>query len=276
MLTVVLAPHADDAVLSCGGRLWGLQAAGEPARVITIFAGIPAGDELPEFAGRLHARWGDPPQLGLLRRAEDRAALARLGVADVLQLDELDCIYRLGPSGDPLYTSDAAIFDRVHPEDATLPDRLAAALVAALPARDDCRVLAPLGAGQHVDHQLAYRLSLHLADGGYAVTYYEELPYAALTGAEVSRDHPLGAESLLAAALAARPGWRSTTLALGEAALAAKVDAMAYYRSQLPVLFGDDLAMSRALRGYAASVAPPGAAYGERLWSPPDDPGGPA
>ena len=34
--TVVVSPHLDDAVLSCGGRL-----ADEPAHVITMFAGIP-------------------------------------------------------------------------------------------------------------------------------------------------------------------------------------------------------------------------------------------
>jgi LmbE family N-acetylglucosaminyl deacetylase len=266
-MDVYLAPHFDDAVLSCGGRLWRGQVEGRAQRVITVCAGVPDYRALPPYAAELHARWGNPPHLVELRRAEDRAALARLGVLDVVHLGLLDCIYRLAPDHTPLYDSDAALFGPFNPNETLLIASLVDAIGAYLPDTGACTLYAPLCAGAHVDHQLVYAAAQRLSAHGQQVVYYEDQPYAALTGLQVAPHHPAGDRRLLDLALAGKD-WQAETLALDAADLAAKVASMAYYRSQLSVLFGDEARMGRALHLYAAAVAPEGAAYGERVWRP--------
>lgn len=70
--TVVLAPHADDESLGCGGLLALLAAAGQPATVVVVTDGT-----------RSHpgSATHPAPRLRALREAEARAAVAHLGHA---------------------------------------------------------------------------------------------------------------------------------------------------------------------------------------------------
>ncbi|MDQ7030977.1 MAG: PIG-L family deacetylase [Ardenticatenia bacterium] len=117
---IFLAPHLDDVVLSCGGQIWQLTQRGHRPWVITVFAGSPApGAAEFSFARHQHRLWGEPPLPAELRRAEDVAACVRLGVPPerVIHLDFPDAVYRHTPDGQPLYTSDEAIFGPPHPAD---------------------------------------------------------------------------------------------------------------------------------------------------------------
>ncbi len=254
-MNIYLSPHLDDVVLSCGGRLWAERAAGAAPRVIGICAGIPDYARLPPFAALLHMVSGNPPAAVELRRAEDTAALARLGVLAPVYLDYLDCIYRVMPDGRTPYDSEQAIFGDLDAGEAGLAAQLAGDLAARLPPAAACEVVAPLGAGHHVDHLLVHAAARELERRGYRVAYYEEQPYVV--------------RGQLDAALADKPGWTVTALPLDETALDAKLEAIAYYRTQVPVLFGGEEGMRAALRENAASVAPAGHPYGERVWCPP-------
>ncbi|MCZ7572336.1 MAG: PIG-L family deacetylase [Ardenticatenaceae bacterium] len=255
MRVIYLSPHADDVTLSCGGRLWVEQARGLAPRVITVCAGIPPLTAVPPFAAVQHAKWGSPPRPMALRRAEDRAALARLGITDVIDLDVFDAVYRVASGGRPLYGSEEGIFGDLDPVEHRRASMIANEITRFLPAPGTGEIVAPLCVGHHVDHLLTHAVARALAAVGHRVLYYEEFPYAATP-------------ARLEAALADKPGWQAERIALDESALAAKVAAASYYRSQIPVLFGDDLSMDRTLRAYAAKVAPPGSAYGERFWYP--------
>src|SRR5437764_2009359 len=92
-----LSPHLDDAVLSCGGTIADLVAGGEDVSALTFFAGQGVPPFAP-LATELHACWGSPPDVVKLRRAEDVAALARLG-ASALHEDVPDAIYRRDQDG---------------------------------------------------------------------------------------------------------------------------------------------------------------------------------
>src|SRR4051794_22622949 len=71
---IVVSPHLDDAVLSCGGQL------GPETTAVTVFAGAPPpGTPLPEWDRLTGA--SDPHAQVLLRRSEDAEALRRLGAA---------------------------------------------------------------------------------------------------------------------------------------------------------------------------------------------------
>ena len=265
---VFLSPHFDDAALSCGGWAAVAAAAGAAGLCVTLFAAPPpAGEPLSPYAQRLHARWGesDPQGGNALRRAEDAAAAALLGL-DVLWLDYPDAIYRHGR-----YLGHDPIFGAVHADEAGLPAALAAAITAGLAARDlaGARLYAPLGLGHHVDHQLTFLAATILAAAGWDVLYYDDFPYASQPQAHAARFLELGA---------AGPAFRPHYAAI-DAGIETKIAAIAAYPSQLSSLFPSPDAMPPAVREYAAAVAAEGAAvatpggpaarYAERYWRGP-------
>lgn len=248
---IVLSPHLDDAALSLGGTIARLSAAGEPVLVVNICCGSPPiGAPISSFAAYQHARWQLPADEAVdLRKAEDAAALARLG-ADSLQLELLDAIYRM-PSA---YIDDATLFGPIAPDD-PLVELVRPSLEAIIAASPAARVYAPLGVGNHVDHQAVYWVATELAAGA-PVLYYEDFPYVAREGALAARlaDHAL--QRLV-----------PVVMPIDET-LERKIAAVAAYESQLSTLFGDGGRMADVVAGYAASVAGRPGAYAERLWAP--------
>ncbi len=253
---VFLSPHFDDVALSCGG----LAAARPGSLCLTLFAAPPPpGVPLSAFAQELHDRWGtsDLGAGNALRRAEERAATARLGLALAL-LDYPDAVYRPGR-----YESEAAIFGALDPAEADLPAALADDIAAALAAHGvgaDVPVYAPLGLGHHVDHQLTYQAAGLLAARGRPVYYYEDFPYAARPGAHAARFAELG-------------GAFTAHLVPIDATIAAKIAAIRAYASQISSLFPGADAVGPAVRAYAEAVvqggpapATPGTRFAERYW----------
>jgi len=247
-----LAPHPDDAVLSCGGLIAQQARRGEPVAVVTIFAGSPPpGAPLSAFAQGLHDRWqgsapagidfSDPPAV---RRAEDRRALARLGPAiRAIHLALADAIYRRHPaSGEALYASEAAIFGPPHPDDPAL-----AALLDSAPPGGGGLIYAPLSAGGHVDHRIVRWAVEKWGIDPARLRWYEDYPYAADQGA-------------VEAALGARGSYEPILIPLDEEALAAKIEAIAAHESQIDTFWASVGAMAKAVSAYAARVG------GERVW----------
>jgi LmbE family N-acetylglucosaminyl deacetylase len=250
-LHLFLSPHLDDAALSCGGQIRQLADAGQQVRVLNLFAGRP-GPELSPFARRVHAAWGDPPDVVGLRLTEDDAAMRVLG-AEPRYWAEREALYRQGPDGAWLYPSREELFGAVHP--AERPEALAAALAGEIPAGEAVAVYAPLGVGDHVDHQLTHGAARALEARGVQVLYYEDYPYTQRPG-------------LLAAARAARGAlvWIPRLLPLRAEDLAAKIEAIRAYRSQLGHLFGGEKFLADLVRAYALAAG--GGSPAERLWAP--------
>jgi LmbE family N-acetylglucosaminyl deacetylase len=251
---VYLSPHLDDAVLSCGGLIHRQAKSGQPPLVITLFSGQPGTDiQLSAFAQSQHARWGSPEDVMALRWAEDQAALTLLG-ADYLRLNYLDCIYRGRDHSDQpdwYYASEEALFGPVHAAENGLPDELATVLREFIPPGKNVTLYAPLTVGNHVDHQLTFAAAVIMRSQDWSLRFYEDYPYVETVGT-------------LAAALAARGAghWRPLVMPLEEDNLAAKVEAIACYESQLGVLFGSTEAMQNRVKSYVTDVG------GERLWEP--------
>lgn len=241
---IYLSPHLDDAALSCGGQIFVQTRAGKRVLVVTVAAGAPQTEVRSPFAQFMHHNWGlTADEVIGARQAEDAAACARLG-AETLHWPLPDCIYRLHPqTGEPLYTSDAAIFGPVHPAETPLVAQLAG-WMAALPPSG--RVVAPLTLGHHVDHQLTRAAAVQCF--GDALYYYEDYPYVQRRPEE------------LAQLLVPAGAWHPQTIPLDDEAIQARVDACLAYRSQLGVLFGSaDTMVARIRQQIAASG-------GERLW----------
>ena len=241
---IYLAPHLDDAALSCGAQIAALTRTGATVLIVTVMAGDPDEPELSDYVRSLHDRWQLAADAAAQRRAEDIAACAILG-ADHLHLTVPDCIYRTDPAtGAPLYLSDPDIFGDVAPAEAYLVDEIAAALATLPPA---ARMVAPLTVGHHVDHLLV-RTSAERVWPKHDLWYYEDYPYAQEPG---TVDAVIGAGDT---------SWHAHTQPVDNAALAAKIASILAFRSQLSTFFTDRADLERQVRGYAAQVG------GERLW----------
>jgi LmbE family N-acetylglucosaminyl deacetylase len=259
MKHVYLSPHLDDAVMSCGGIIHQQSSSGEQVLAITVFAGDYQGGDPSPFALVQHGYWGNPPHPMLLRRSEDRAALASLG-AEVCHLNYLDAIYRVGSDGEWLYADEDALWEavsRADPLAGAESQALVERLDALLPPPDQTVVYAPLGVGRHVDHRVVHAVALKLRQKGYRLAFYEDIPYAMTPGA-----------TRLAVTAAGADQWEADAALLEPEDLVAKVSALSYYRSQMSVLFGGIEHMPNSIWAFAASRTP-GTGLAEQLWWPP-------
>lgn len=246
-----ISAHFDDVSLSCGGQIFRHTAVGDTVLVVTLTGEEPAGESHSDTVRSIHRRWFDSmgetiDQIVARRRTEDRAAFDVLR-AEVLHLNFLDAIYRAGPDGAPLYPGPTDMFGPFNPADAGVIDAVAAEL-ATLPEAG--QVYLPLGVGNHIDHGVARRAGERVFRD---VAYYEDYPYTMAPGA-------------LAAVLplSGRGDWRTETIWLTEAALAAKVTSVGAYQSQLSSFFtGPDDIMVK-LREEGQRVMAEAAAAGEQ------------
>ncbi len=227
---VILSPHLDDAVFSCGGWMAQRASAGEEVRVLTICAGDPPPGPLSPFAERLHTRWRPGVAPASVRRAEDLIATGRLG-ALARHFDVPDAIYRKTPEGVPLYPDEAAIFGRLHPEDAELVERLGRLLSQACDST--CQVLCPLAIGGHVDHVLTRQAAERMALG---LWYYRDMPYDSRGGTlPEGCAIPEGGERIVPLAPEEIEAWAS---------------AVAEYRSQLSTFWTETAQLLKELSEY--------------------------
>ncbi|MEU8588298.1 PIG-L family deacetylase [Streptomyces sp. NPDC048664] len=149
MRRVVVSPHPDDAVWSCGGMFGTWTTGGDTLVVVTVF------DDGPQAA---------------VRRAEDAAALAAWPLSAV-GLGFPEAVHR-----GSLYPGPLARRRAVHPDDAGTAEAVADALAPRL--RDADLLLLPLAERTHVDHALARSAAERAAAGGAArIAYYAEFPY---------------------------------------------------------------------------------------------------
>lgn len=241
---IVLSPHLDDAVLSCGGRIAATVGAGRRVLVVTLFAAEEPAESANPLAEELRARFGLPAgEVVARRRAEDRSACAALG-AEPLHLELPEALYRTDLDGRPLYATLAALYGDVAAAEGHLAKQLSARLLELPPA---ALLLAPLGVGGHVDHRLT-RAAAEASGRRHAC--YEEFPYAEWKWFAVRR------------ALGRPRDWRSESMPLSAALLEARREAILHYRSQVPLLFRSPGRLGKQLRRHARRAG------GERIWWP--------
>ncbi|ABS04889.1 PIG-L family deacetylase [Kineococcus radiotolerans] len=228
---VAVSPHLDDAAFSAGGLLAGLAAAGAEVHVVTVFTATVPGPT--GFALACQTDKGLPPEVDYmaLRRAEDAAATAALGVRG-RHLPLAEAPHRG-------YGSPAALFGPVAPGDEDGPDVVRAALAEVLdgfPGPVDL-LLGPQALGDHVDHRhVRAAVDALTHDRGLPLARWADTPYVLRPGADApagSPRYPTGEE------------------------LDAKVEACAAYATQLGFQFDGPAAMTRALRALPETFDPP-------------------
>jgi LmbE family N-acetylglucosaminyl deacetylase len=244
---IYLSPHLDDAALSCGGAIARHSAAGARVLVVTICtAAPPPEDPFSDFAKETHHLWGLTADQGMrVRLHEDSLAMEHLG-ADSMWAGMFDAIYRRPAD----YINDETLFGTPVADDPLLPGLKA--FIRALRDRVPRATLyAPLGVGNHVDHQITYTAAR--AGAGNAIAFYEDFPYVTKPDALDRRLRAL------------EETFVTSTLDI-DATLSRKIGAISAYASQIASLFGDAGAMRRQIRDYAEELRPDIGTYGERLW----------
>jgi LmbE family N-acetylglucosaminyl deacetylase len=156
---IVVSPHLDDAVLSCGQAL----AAQPGSTIVTVFAGIPDSD-LPVTDFDVRSGFTSARQAVTERRAEDDRACNILA-ATPIHLDYFDRQYGHGNN----------------------PDAISESLLGVLAEFDGHDALIPLGL-VHPDHTQVSTLAGQAAHKiGLRVFLYEELPARVLYPQSVPR-----------------------------------------------------------------------------------------
>ena len=253
-----VSPHYDDITLSCGGTVAKVAQAGLRAENMVVFGAEPdPAVPLSPLAKHAHAGWGLPAdRVVASRRAEEVEAAALLG-SDVAFLPFPDAIYR-----GRRYLSGPSLFGEPTIDEADLPGKLAEALGGNDPPEAATQLYCPLAIGGHVDHRHAFSAGVTLARAGWAVCFYEDVPYALQPGATEARVAALTATGLDLQPLATIDVTSTWTL---------KMLAIKAYGSQLPALFGSlvgrgDLhdGIEAILRASALRVG--NSVLGERFW----------
>ena len=216
-------PHCDDAVLSS----YGLLSRAASGAVVTVFAGVPGG-LVARRAGGTVPTGVTPREWMSVRRAEDRAALARFAV-DVVHLDFLELQFRDDPDE-----------SRLVGDVATVLRGLCGSSVSVM--------VAPLGIGANPNHvQVAAAVRDVSRGTGVPVIWCAVYPYAArpswpawLDGVGAMPDE--WAERLGAAGA---DGFDCTVAVLSAAAQAEKLAVFSDYSSQVAATEkGDEHAVS--------------------------------
>ena len=195
---LVLSPHRDDAAFSLTLSLQHWLAAGHQVTVMNV------------FTRSLYAPYADAekvPQherldfISALRKREDIAALKKIGVASVIDLDIKDAPIRLDCDSSIVCDMEVVPHDRAIPKvRKALEAELARQQHATKqheakqqggdqhagdqPTGDQHALVLPLGLGHHVDHRTARDAALPLSQG-VPCAFYEELPYATRDGVRV-------------------------------------------------------------------------------------------
>ncbi len=226
---IFFSPHFDDAVISCGGLISCLIGADQAVRVVTVFGARPDPHIRSAYTHYLYADWQLPLEIAMEqhpRVAEDLAALQSLGVQQIEHWAEFDeAPFRLDAAQQPLYASYEELCGTLAPDDEPLIETLINCIQAVNAPNTRAQVLYfPLSIGQHVDHQVLFRVGLALRSQGYLVRFYEDWPYV---------------ESYSLAD--AHPQWHGQRVSFP---LEAKIKATLYYKSQLRVFGGNSAKLS--------------------------------
>src|SRR5258708_1603124 len=177
---LVLSPHLDDAVLSCGDHIRKWKKSGLDVTVISIFTEFNSkyfGSEvkLPNYSQEYMNKSGFS-NLQLFRHhrhLEDKQAMQELGVK-FEHWKFIDGGFREN-KGSFLYPTAQKLFSgHIHPLDESLIREMTLRFRSVFEKYQ--QVLIPYGVGNHVDHHIT-RLSAEIA-GSTHLFYYVDMPYA--------------------------------------------------------------------------------------------------
>jgi LmbE family N-acetylglucosaminyl deacetylase len=185
---IVLSPHLDDGVLSCGGAAsaWVRKDGEASVEPLTFFAGSPD-RPLTNLAIELNAKSGfsATADLPAVRRKEDPSAWERLGVTRHHRLSLHEALHRFDEAGSPrcLSWDDTALAQMSDLHTVNAVDDALTAFMRQVERAESYVLYAPVSLGDHIDHQIVRRAAEQFVkrcgpSTNVGLRLYEDLPYA--------------------------------------------------------------------------------------------------
>jgi LmbE family N-acetylglucosaminyl deacetylase len=246
---LVLSPHLDDAVLSIGGYIAQLAATGHDVVVATLFTGQPPAP-VPPGARAFHEQCGLGDDAMRHRMDEDIAACRVVG-ARPRHRDLPEALYRIDASGLPRHRDGRAIFQADPSNENDVVDAARRHVRTLLNDLRPHLVLGPLGVGDHIDHAIIHRALRSSGIESRLLHWFEDIPYVLYRHTR-DRTDEIGRSM------------RPHVVPINAEHWAAKIAAIACYRSQAEVLWHDNTPWTEQVRDYAVDVG--GGRPAERLW----------
>jgi LmbE family N-acetylglucosaminyl deacetylase len=265
MRHVFVAPHPDDAALSCGGLIAALHVRGESIAIVSVYSGAGGPSSLTPYQREAlgfadpGSRWAGEsldPLTAIAARHEEDGAYARLIGAEQAFVDLPDAVFRG-------YEGDDQLIGPPHSDDPVPVEALARALARLGPDR----AYVPLSIGGHVDHRQVRRAAMELAASPGSrvrglLRFYEDFPYTLTHGFEA----PADLDPEVPAGLP--PGFElAAEFVPIDGLIEAKLAGMRSYASQVDHLFGGPEQLAEAVHRQALRVgAAAGMGPAERYW----------
>jgi LmbE family N-acetylglucosaminyl deacetylase len=243
MKWIYLSPHLDDAVFSCGGLIWEQTQSGQEVEIWTICAAVPSDSGYSDYAAALHEDWRIEGNVIQIRKEEDRRACQVLGAAP-RYLSYLDCIYRKDSSGGFLYQREEDLFGGMNLGETHLISDLCEQLKNQLPR--EAQVVAPMGIGNHIDHDLVRKAVNRLER---PLLYYADYPYARENEGQTILEH-----------LLISPDWEDKTIPVSKTGIQKWQEASLQYSSQISTFWENEGILEDEIEFFSTSMG------GVRLW----------
>ena len=220
---IFISPHLDDAVLSAGNRIKTLTSAGKKVAVVTVFTAGSSVQQQSAHAFLTQCGITDYQTLFRSRIHEDQLALQQHN-SDSIYFGLIDASFR------PDHPTHKQVFKtKVTHADQTVIATITQKITQLVPtiAKQHCHIFAPLGVGNHIDHEIVYEACCQAwqPTKPWSLSFWEDVPYR----------HQTGATNIRLAQLASRiNGLRAEIIYTRNAQ--AKNKAIRQYVSQLPGL----------------------------------------
>ncbi|MDO5568562.1 MAG: PIG-L family deacetylase [bacterium] len=170
MKTYYVSPHYDDAIGSCGGKIYFDFLSNISSTIITVFSEVE--EPFSEYAKKLHDYWKiENPYLERKKENENACIIVK---AHEINLPYKDAIYR-SCNNKYLYPNDGDIFNPINSLDNDLCNQIIENIKSII-KKDDI-VYFPLGVGNHVDHMIVHNVGVILKKEGYNIKFYRDFSY---------------------------------------------------------------------------------------------------
>lgn len=244
---IFLGPHFDDCVLSCGELIDKFVEDGNDVCAITFFTGNPDEKDLSDAAKQFHSNCFLDNKSMNFRSNEDIIALNWLN-CKYKHLGYYECLYRKNYDGSFLYPNLKEIY-HLENYDSNLIKAISKRIEDEVVDADI--IFAPMGLGSHADHLILHKAAV-MASKKIAgkIYFYEEVPYVCYY--YKTRKKSNWGE-----------GMESDLIKVSDKNWQRKIDAIKLYRSQLHILWKNEIQRLKQLQDLTYRYSPE---HAVRVW----------
>ncbi len=237
---VFLGPHFDDCVLSCGELIDKFTEQGDDVCVITFFTGCPDEKDLSAAAKQFHSNCFLDHKSMDFRSNEDIAALNWLN-CKYKHLGYYECLYRKNNKGAILYPNLKEIY-HLKNEDNELTKDISKRIE--IEVADADIIFAPMGLGSHADHTILHRAAVMASKIiKKPIYFYEDVPYVCYYYKSRKKSN-WGQDMEFNLIKVSEKNWHI------------KLNAIKFYRSQLHILWKNEIQRLQQLEDLTYKYAP--------------------